>query len=113
MSDLIYLQLSLPANKIRAYTVGYAEGRLPEFRYEVRLSGSLTYIKDNFDRWVYLREGAYGYGETISQAVDKALAHLDELFTQELARQNASEPRPSLGISAKAELEELSNLLGL
>lgn len=113
MSDIIYLQLSLPADKIKAYSIGYAEGRLPPFRYEVKLSGSLTYIQDKFGRWVYLRESAYAYGETIDQAVTKALAELDDLFASELARQNAAEPYAPLGISTQSEVNELASLLGL
>lgn len=111
MTGIIYLQLSLPADKIRAYDVSYSEGRLPEFQYQVRLSGSLTYVKDNFGRWVYLRASAHGYAETIASAVSRAIAHLDELFTEELARQNASPPvTPS---SLKSEVDDLSSLLGL
>lgn len=113
MSDIIYLRLSLPADKIQAYSIGYAEGRLPPFRYEVRLSGSLTYIKDKFGRWVYLRESAHAYGETIDQAIIKALAELDALFASELARQNAAEPHNPISISTKSEVEDLASLLGL
>ena len=113
MSELIYLQLALPANKVYGYTISYGPGRLPPFRYEIRLSGSLTYMKDNFDRWVYLTDCAHGCGETISQAVDKALLHLDELFKLALIRANESQPKPISGLSSKAEISELSNLLGL
>lgn len=114
MSDLIYLQLSLPANKVQGYTVDYSPSRLPQHRYRVSLSGSLTYIKDNFDRWVYLDTRlACGQGETIAEAVETAIADLDRLFAHKLAEQNAREPKAIVGLSTRKEVDDLASLLGL
>lgn len=114
MSDLIYLQLSLPVNKVEGYTIDYSPARLPQHRYKILLRGSFTYIKDNFDRWVYLDTRlACGEGETLAKAVESALLDLDKLFAHKLADQNAREPKAIVGLSTRKEVDDLASLLGL
>lgn len=114
MSELIYLQLSLPGDKVSGYSVSYSPSRLSPHRYKVTLSGSLTYIRDNFDRWVYLDTRlACGEGETIAEAVESALLDLDRLFAHKLAEQNSREPKAIVGLSTRKEVDDLASLLGL